>query len=242
VGRLKLNQLIRSVALVGMDGSGKSTQATNLYQALKEQNSQVLLIHPFGWKILSFLSTRSHPKSTAIGELKRGKKFWQTRIIKRLIAWVEIFDIALYIWLAYVRCFLSALFYREQVWLISDRSFDDLLVKHLNAKTLTPFLLTTLRGFIPRAKITMWLHTEPNIARARDGEFPDSYYVELQKNYSTAAGMLGWQVIQTSDRSREAVFAEIMIRLGLLTQDDKDGQLAQRNSTSPTPVDSLKTR
>jgi hypothetical protein len=101
------------------------------------------------------------------------------------------------------------------VWLVSDRSFDDLLVKYLYRKIFSPSFLKILRRLIPQAKITFWLQTDPAVALNRDQEFPEDYYRALADCYGIACELFGWEVIPTTNRSPEAVFAAIADRLDL---------------------------
>jgi hypothetical protein len=76
-------------------------------------------IHPFGWKVLSFLS------KPALAEKQQSKhgvenQSQQPDLLKRLAA-----------------------------WLVSDRSFDDLLVKHQQRKTLSTAAMRVIRRFVP---------------------------------------------------------------------------------------------
>jgi hypothetical protein len=126
---------------------------------------------------------------------------------------IELLDIALYVWLAYIWAFLLSLVLAQaggrQVWLVSDRSFDDLLIKHRRRGTLSDRTLRWARRLTPVAEKTIWLQTPPTVAMARDGEFRASYYEELYGAYETAAREYGWAVVPTTDRSPEQVRTEV---------------------------------
>jgi thymidylate kinase len=108
---------------------------------------------------------------------------------------------------------------KKQVWLVSDRSFDDILVKHMYRKTLTPSVIKTVRRFIPRTEKTIWLQTDPAAAMKRDQEFPESYYRGLQECYCAAAKQFGWEIVPTTQRSPEAVWADVKSILDLQVTD-----------------------
>jgi dTMP kinase len=203
---------VYSVSLVGMDGSGKSTQAQRLLDALRKQNAQVVAIHPFGWKSLAFFARLFRSRmETPSGEKLNGHR--QHNLFWRIISWLEVADIALYVWFHYLRSLAAAVFTGQQVWLVSDRSFDDLLIKLQQRKTLSPAAAQAVRGLVPQSDTTFWLQTDPAVARQRDHEFPDDYYSELQTCYLATARKFGWRVIETSQRSPEAIFADIQAEL-----------------------------
>ncbi len=202
------NRHFHTVALVGMDGSGKSTQTTLLNEALAKQGARVIQIHPFGRKLLSVIPDRVGLRSSSTG-----RRPASPRLSTRMAAIAEILDIGLFVWAAYIWCMLLRLFGHRDVWLISDRSFDDILVKHRRLQSLSPSLLEHVRGLVPHPGVTIWLHTEPSIARARDNDFDSAYYEELHAIYSAVADRFGWRIVPTSGQPREAVFARIIEKL-----------------------------
>lgn len=113
---------------------------------------------------------------------------------------------------------------RKHVWLVSDRSFDDILVKHLYRKTLRPSVIKTIRRCIPRTEKTIWLQTDPAVAMKRDREFPESYYRGLEECYSSAAKQFEWDIVSTTQRSPEAVGAHVKAILCLPVTDDRTEQ------------------
>ncbi len=206
----------RSISLVGLDGSGKSTQVSYLREILQKQNFEVMVIHPFGWKILSFLSRSSIDLSTNGRDGKQGHSGpGLSARVRQLVTWIEVCDIALYVWFNFLLFLFYAFMMKKQVWLVSDRSFDDILVKHMYRKTLTPFVIKTIRRFIPRTGKTIWLQTDPTVAMKRDQEFPESYYRELEDCYFSAAKQFGWEIVPTTQRSPEAVLANMKAILNL---------------------------
>ncbi len=203
------NRHFHTIALIGLDGSGKSTQTMLLNEALTKQGARVVQIHPFGRKLLSVI-----PHRVILGSSSTGRRATSPRLLIRMAAIAEILDIGLYVWAAYIWCVLLRLFGHRDVWLVSDRSFDDILVKHRRLQSLSPRLLEHVRSLVPHAGVTIWLHTEPSIARARDNDFDSAYYEELHAAYSAVATRFGWRIIPTSDQTREAVFAHITEELG----------------------------
>jgi thymidylate kinase len=122
---------------------------------------------------------------------------------------LEIADLAAYSWAAYISCSIVALFSRRDVWLVSDRSFDDVLIKHKRLGSLPLPVLRRVRKLAPGATTTIWLQTEPDVAMQRDGEFEPQYYEEMNRYYAAAADEEEWQVISTSNRSAEAIAEDV---------------------------------
>jgi thymidylate kinase len=199
-----------------MDGSGKSTQVNYLIETLRKQKTEVIVIHPFGWKIVSLLSRSPFHRSTngtarKVGHSKSGLSVR----LSQLVTWIEICDIALYVWVGFLQYFFYTFLMKRQIWLVSDRSFDDVLVKHMYRKTLTPFVIKMIRRLVPRTEKTIWLQTDPTVAMQRDQEFPKNYYDGLEECYGAAAKQFGWEVISTTDCSPDAVWGNVSGILGL---------------------------
>jgi thymidylate kinase len=218
-------QGFHSVALVGMDGSGKSTQSARLSQTLTQQGKHVVMIHPFGRKLLSIIPGRFTPQPS------QGRRTTPSQT-QRLAAFAELIDIGLYIWAAYLRCLVWAYVYRRDVWLISDRSFDDLLVKHLRRGTLAPSTLARVRRCVPTVDLTIWLQTEPSVAMERDKDFQADYYEELYALYQAVAAQYNWQIVATSGLSPQAIFGRIAERIGLVTFDALNEQAVEHDQVA----------
>jgi hypothetical protein len=99
-----------------------------------------------------------------------------------------------------------------------------------------------LRGFVPQPDRTVWLQTEPLTAQARDGEFPSTYYTELDQRYAAFAKRFGWLIIPTTDRSREAILSDILEALDLLARVDSEHPGMQPTIVSPAQVDILSSK
>jgi hypothetical protein len=156
-----------------MDGSGKSTQVSYLTEMLQKQHMEVMIIHPFGWKILSSFSRPViHPSAIGTAGKPDPSRSGSPFRLRQLVAWIEICDIAQYVWGNFLRYFFYTVMMKKQVWLVSDRSFDDILVKHMYRKTLTPFVIKTIRRFIPRTEKTIWLQTDPAVDMMGDMDGP----------------------------------------------------------------------
>lgn len=203
-----------SVALVGTDGSGKSTQAGLLRLLLAEgpRRARVFAVHPFGRKLL-LVGTNSPilPVPADAGPLRE-----KPRLLRRIVAAADILDIALYLWLVHARAALATLVDGREVWLVGDRSMDDILVKHWRQGTLSGRTAALIRGLVPRFEVTVWLRVEPRVAMARDNDFDPSYYEKLYAAYSAAAERFDWRVVPEQGRTPEGVHAGVVEELGLV--------------------------
>lgn len=196
---------LRSVAFVGVDGSGKSTQARVLRDLLATRGNRVYLVHPYGRK---FLPAGFSGSGDAGGDAGRdvvrrpepGSSRLQ-RIPKAVVAAVDLLEIGVYLWVAYARARLAALVESgREVWLIGDRSLDDVLVKHVRRGTFSWRVASSLRRLFPVFDTTIWLDLRPEIALLRDRDFPLPYYEGFRETYSAAARRFGW--LKITDRRR----------------------------------------
>jgi len=122
-------------------------------------------------------------------------------------------DIAIYLWLVVLRAALAALFDDREVWVVGDRSMDDVLVKHQRQGTISGKMMTKLRRLVPGFQLTIWLEVAPQVAMARDNDFELDYYEELHAAYSSAAERFGWRVVREAGRRPEEVRVRIVEEL-----------------------------
>jgi hypothetical protein len=169
----------------------------------------VFAVHPFGRKLLH-VGTDSPVLSTRADARPLRKK---ARLLRRMVAAADILDVALYLWLIHIRAFVVALSGGRQVWVVGDRSMDDLLIKHRRLGTLSKRTAELIRGFVPRFEVTVWLRVEPRVAMERDRDFDLSYYEELYAAYSAAAERFGWRVVPERRRTTEGVHVSIIEEL-----------------------------
>jgi thymidylate kinase len=201
----------RSVALVGTDGSGKSTQAELLRRLLEEvpRRVRVFAVHPFGRKLLR-VGVSSQILRTSAGEKPSENR---RRLLRRLVAAADMLDVAIYLWLVCARAASAALFGVREVWVIGDRSMDDVLVKHRREGTLSSRRAALIRRLVPEFEVTIWLEVAPRVAMARDHDFDLCHYEELYEAYSAAATQFGWRVVREAGRDPEGVRASIVEEL-----------------------------
>jgi thymidylate kinase len=183
----------RSVAIVGIDGSGKTTMAKCLQQALSDRGARVVMIHPYGRPILRHLPGFS-PATTPHGHSRLPSSRW----LSRPTALLNLVEIMVYVWLAQARCILISRLERNPVWLISDRSGDSMLAKLLYLHALPRSLVNRLARVLPRGQATIWLRIDPGEAMRRDRDFPYAYYQGMDQAHAVLGKQLGWIEIDAS--------------------------------------------
>ena len=191
---------LHAVALVGMDGAGKTTQAEAIRRHLARRSIRVVVVHPYGRKVL-----RIHPP--------RGPRRGPAR---RVAALWDLLEIGAYLWLAFLRAGLvAARPGARHVWIVGDRSFDDLVAKHERQHDLPGWLLGAARRLAPHFDRTIWLDVDPAVARLRDAEFEPEYYEACRAAYARLAGTAGWTVLSPNGDDPHAVFGEVRRLLDL---------------------------
>lgn len=194
---------IRMLALVGVDGAGKSTQARELEQRLRARGARVVRIHPFGRKLLpgrfaAHGSRRSSPRTT---HAPAGRA-------RALLALADASELGAYLWLVTTGCGLASLALGQEILIVSDRSFDDTVVRHARQGALPKPLLALLRRLVPSADRTVLLTLPPGVAACRDGEHDLSHYERLGDAYLHAARQRRWFTID-GDRPVAVVAADV---------------------------------
>lgn len=181
------------VALIGVDGSGKTTQATMLIKALKEKGIQCEYRHPYFEYIFlnRFLSFFSGPtkvlrakKNSNFSSKDRGLlKFWP------ILTFID--NLMTY--------FLSMRQHAKGSLLICDRYFIDNIVTFLTEGICNMPIARALVALIPKPDLIVWLDVPPILAFKRKPEHTLPVYQRLKANYL--------QLLSSSGRRTVAVDA-----------------------------------
>lgn len=196
----------RSVAFVGIDGAGKSTQARMLCDLLRARGARPISLHPYGRPILKVMHW---------GAATGGGGDQTQRPLATVLAWVDLAEILVYLWAQHARCALTTVLNSRDAWLVSDRSIDSTIVKHRLRHDLPDALLAFADRVAPHCQTTIWLRISPELAASRDRDFPLSSYIQMDEAHARAAVSRGWLVLPVDAASPDALFVTIADRLGL---------------------------
>lgn len=184
----------RTVALVGSDGCGKSTQAERLRRHLEAGGARVLIVHPYGRKLL--------PRPRRLGVERQAVG---PGLAARAYAVADVAEMAAYLWLAHLRAALR----RRPAWIVGDRSFDDVLTRHERVGSLGARTLRLARRLAPRFALTIWLDVRPDVACRRDGDHSRAFHEASARAYAAAAHRYGWHALALNGETEDEVFARI---------------------------------
>jgi thymidylate kinase len=201
---------LRTVAFVGIDGSGKSTQVRMLSERLREHGAAVFVVHPYGSKLLGRVAS-GRPRPSRRFRLPTADE--RPRVAPA-IALADFAELAAYLWTKLLGAHIKAILApRRQVWVIGDRSFDDVIAKHRRRRALPPVVLDRARDLAPRFARTILLDVAPQVAWKRDQDFALPYYESVAALYLEAARAHGYAVLDVTGANCDEVFQGV---LGLL--------------------------
>jgi dTMP kinase len=197
---------VHTIALIGVDGAGKSTQAERLARRLHSRGWRVVSIHPYGRPITGVLFG-TQPRQA------RSQDGPRHSFMRSALALADVTEQALFLWLVRAVCGMRSLAAGQTVVVVSDRSFDDTLVRHARRGALPPAAVRVLRHLVPEADRTVLLAVSPTTAAARDGDHPLVHYRQLAAAYSEAAQRHGWLVLGC-DAPADSVEADLASVVG----------------------------
>jgi len=164
------------IAFVGIDGSGKSTQAYKMIKALNKMNIRCQYYHPYFEYI--FLSKLFRVFSGATEALRTRKNNITNKKSGLLKLWLilTLFD-----------NFVTYLVYLRKpgkdIALICDRYFFDNIVTFVSEGVCNLPTGRLLLAFIPKPDIVFWFDAPPDIAFERKPEHSLLVYQKLRANY-----------------------------------------------------------
>lgn len=180
------------IALMGVDGSGKTTLSYLLKNLLEKKNKKVLVVKVFDYLILRYflkvIKVLVNKKLKAHGfPAEKNKK-----LVFKLWPLVAYFD--------------NLLFYLIKIWplkfkydyVICDRYFYDMAVSYSYLGFSTKWLYNLYIRIIPEPKYAFILDVNPEIAFRRAKEFDLNYFIEQRELYLDLVRRKNFQLIDAS--------------------------------------------
>lgn len=188
--------LIKTVAIIGLDGSGKSTLSVSLKEYLDQLNIDSAIVHFYHdnllYKFLKILGFFSDSQNTTQKTIPSRSK----PAIWGFLTWIDS-----YIQYAYARTR-----YNRRL-IIFDRYFYDYLVsfKFLNIKG-----ISILRKTIPSPTIAIWVACEPQTALRRKPENSLDFFVSGYESYKEIAKKYKMNIVDSTAGNWEEIFEQVL--------------------------------
>lgn len=195
----------RTIALSGIDGSGKSTTIHELSSLLRKMNIPVRILH-FYFSYIPIKLVKLLVRGSGEDEKKRMKESVENeqkvaaRGKSRLWIWYVIGDALVQYW--FVRIF----FFRRL--LVLDRYFDDFLVSFDFIGV--PYDRDRLVSFFPRADRHFLQLADPEILYRRKPEHSLGFFKTCRNSYLDLARQNGWKVLDSSRKNETEVMDELL--------------------------------
>lgn len=212
--RRRLTNTVKTyvIALVGLDGAGKTTQAQLLTNRLREAGHEATYVHPSN-DFISLIPGGERIKRRLVGWLHRPTLV--SRVTRRLC--MVLFGY----WFALVSLALARSRYRNRI-VVFDRYRHQFLYDCYGP--LAPWLVHTL----PAPDQTVWLTADLDtlVGRmsGRDLETSKSYYRSAHRFHERLAEQHGWDRVDT-DQSIDRIGTEL---LDTITRSETDSHSLER--------------
>lgn len=190
------------ITFSGVDGSGKTTHAKLLSQAIRENGKNVRYVHMIEWSLVNKLGRFLSKLAGDNGE--SGSPGQKMKQFKPFVLLATFFDVLyFYIFEFYVVRLQGNV-------LICDRYFFDLGVQAAYRGIMGKNIERFYWRLVPRPDHCFLLDVDPHSSKSREGEHDISYYEEKRDMYLERVSYWGCDVIQ--DGEIKVIQREIMSR------------------------------
>lgn len=187
---------IKSLAIIGLDGSGKSTLSNALCDYASQLNLKCKIVHFYHDNLLyKFLKNFGFFRDTDVmistARVKKDKT-----ILWAFLTWID----------SYVQYLYARLLYGRGL-IIFDRYFYDYLVsfKYLNIKR-----ISILKQTIPPIAYSIWVSCDPRIALGRKPENTLDFFVSGYYSYKELAQEYDMKIIDSTKGNWKKLFEEVL--------------------------------
>jgi len=205
--------MAKIIALIGIDGSGKSMQAELLRRALKKRMSKVKVIYAgntgvkLGRGFSFYLSLPIDVIAHRLLGLRNRSDLLKYRTLLKLEDFLS--------FLNYITLVLSKILFHKKICevLITDRYVYDYILSVVARKRYSKTLIKVLLRVVPKPTITILLDIDPSIAYCRKGgEKSMSELLVLRSLYRRFIISIDGKIVDASG-SKMDVFKEVLDRI-----------------------------
>jgi dTMP kinase len=211
--------MAKIIALIGIDGSGKSTQAEFLYHAFKKQGFKVKIIYAgntgmkLGRRFSFYLSLPIDVIAHRLLSLRDKVALLKYRTLLKLEGFL--------LFLNYIILVLPKILFYRRIYdiLITDRYVYDYILSRIALGDDSQILIRILMGMCPRPEAVILLDVIEDLAYNRKGGEKSMNELRLlRKLYVSFSTKYGYHIIDAS-KPKLAVFNEIYKIVGAKLND-----------------------